>query len=102
MAFDKAVVETMAQRMLAGGQADEVRRVGEQLVAYGELSFARMSSPLVYRRLGLANPTQLSWEVGALPERRELEQKWLRAARSFLGRVGVLPPPSPAPIPAVE
>ncbi|MEI9949024.1 MAG: diiron oxygenase [Pseudomonadota bacterium] len=91
MAFDRAVVETMAQRMLAEGKEQEVRQIGAQLVAYGELSFSRMSNPLVYRRLGLANPTQLSWEVAALPERQALGRKWLAAARLFLGRVGIVP-----------
>jgi hypothetical protein len=91
MAFDRAVVETMAQRMLADGKEPEVRRIGAQLVAYGELSFARMSNPLVYRRLGLENPSQLAWEVAALPERQELGRKWLRAALIFLGRVGIIP-----------
>jgi hypothetical protein len=97
MAFDRAVVETLAQRMLAERKHDEVQRIGAQLLAYGQLSFTRMSNPVVYRRLGLANPTQLSREVGALPARQELGRKWLGAARAFLGRVGLVGPDAPTP-----
>jgi hypothetical protein len=93
MSFDKEVVKWCVGVLQAEGKEDELKAITSSLLAYGSYAFRRLASASVYKAIGIAEATEVVWEVAAEPRRLAISQDWLSSGRRFLQKVGLNPIP---------
>jgi len=89
IAFDRAVMTAIVEHLIAQGEAPALGVVAAQLAQYLQLSMKRLCSASLYRAVGLDNGFELARQVRSLPQRLELERRWMAPTCQFLARLGL-------------
>lgn len=84
MAFDRGVIEFCAERAEAMALRDEMELISKLLDDYGRVAVKSLYSPVVYKKIGIKNPTEVAQEAQSIPQRIEIEDAWRSNTRAFL------------------
>ncbi|KDB06347.1 P-aminobenzoate N-oxygenase AurF [Burkholderia sp. lig30] len=87
MAFDREVIEFCVKRLEAAGLRDEMKLIAKLLDDYGRVAVKSLYSPVVYKKIGIKNPTAVAQEAQTIPRRIEIENAWRANARAFLDKM---------------
>jgi hypothetical protein len=89
MAFDREVIEFCVAQAEAADLRDEMKTIAKLLDDYGRVAIKSLYSPVVYKKIGIENPTAVAQEVQTVPRRIEIENAWRSNARAFLVKMGL-------------
>ncbi|MGV2287170.1 diiron oxygenase [Trinickia sp. YCB016] len=87
MAFDREVIECCVKRAEAAGLHDEMKLIAKLLDDYGRVAVKSLYSPVVYKKIGIKDPTVIAQEAQAIPQRVKVENAWRANARAFLDKM---------------
>jgi P-aminobenzoate N-oxygenase AurF len=89
MAFDREVIAWCVKRAVHLGFHDELASIARLLDNYGKVARQRLYSPVVYKKIGIDEPTAIAWEAQQIPARIDVERAWHANTQAFLKKVGL-------------
>jgi hypothetical protein len=97
MAFDRAIISSLALEMRDALQFDELDTVQRLVSAYARYAFSLLANPRVYREAGIPDPLRVMKEIQASPRWRALETRWWHPVETFFHKVNVFQAPEAVP-----